>query len=925
MSKITTPIGKLAISTLAAAILMSACGGDDPKAMLNSAKEYLAKNDNKAAIIQLKNALQKQPNLGEGRFLLGKALLEIGDATGAEVELRKAKDIGHDPEVTIPMLAKAVLAQGKTKRVIDEFGRTDLTSAAGKSELKTVLSMAYNAAGDHEPASKELSAALASDPGNPRALLYQARLKAGEKDYAGAEAIANQLVTKDGKYLEARKFLGDLQLAQGNFDAALTEYRKALDAKATYLPAHVSIAGIYMRQGKLEEAGRQVAEMRKIAPQAPQTLFLDANLQFQKKDYNKARDALQQFHKVSKPNPTSLQLAGAVDFNLNSFASAEQNLIKALGAAPDLIIARRYLIGIYLRTGQGNKALEYLTPILDKINDDPNMLSLAGEVYIQQGDYKKAEEYYAKAAKLAPNDPNKQTRLALTHLAEGKSSEGFQELESVSAKDSGTVADLALVSNYMRRGEHAKALKALDVVEKKRPDDPAVFNVHGQILVAKKDLAAARQYFEKALKIQPAYYPAAASLASLDVRENKIDDAKRRFEGILAADSKNVPAQLAMAALASRTGAKAPEVIAIVNKAVASSPNDLTARQALVDAYIQTNNPKQAVIAAQEALTALPDSPEIMDAFGRAQLAAGDYNQALQAFGKLSAAQPTSPLPYLRMAEVNVAAKRLDDAIKNLEQSLKVKPDYLDGQRALVAVYVNARKFKEASQTAREIQKQQPKSPIGYLLEGDVAMIQKLPADAVHPYRAGLAQAPTSELAIKLNTALTAAGNKAESDKFVASWLKDHPSDILFRNHLAEAAGVRQEWAVAVQHYRAILDLQPESPVALNNVAWAMWKNKDPKAIDYAQRANTLAPNQPPFMDTLATLLNAKGDVAGAKSLLTKAVELAPNRPDIRLNLVRVLVQSGAKNEAKPHLETLAKLGDKFGEHDEVIKMLQGL
>jgi predicted Zn-dependent protease len=46
----------------------------------------------------------------------------------------------------------------------------------------------------------------------------------------------------------------------------------------------------------------------------------------------------------------------------------------------------------------------------------------------------------------------------------------------------------------------------------------------------------------------------------------------------------------------------------------------------------------------------------------------------------------------------------------------------------------------------------------------------------------------------------------------------------------------------------------------LNNLAWVAGQMKDPKAIEYAEKANKLAPNQPALMDTLAVLLMDKGD-----------------------------------------------------------------
>ena len=56
------------------AILMSglvSCGQKTPQELVAEAKQYEKKGDTKAAIIELKNALQKNPDEAEARYFLG--------------------------------------------------------------------------------------------------------------------------------------------------------------------------------------------------------------------------------------------------------------------------------------------------------------------------------------------------------------------------------------------------------------------------------------------------------------------------------------------------------------------------------------------------------------------------------------------------------------------------------------------------------------------------------------------------------------------------------------------------------------------------------------------------------------------------------------------------------------------------------------
>ena len=101
------------------AVGLLGCGGDSPEKLLASAHQYLAENNPKAAIIQLKNVLQKNPDSGEARYLLGKALLEAEDPGSAAIELGKANDLKYSPDAVAPLMAKAMLMQGNAERVFN--------------------------------------------------------------------------------------------------------------------------------------------------------------------------------------------------------------------------------------------------------------------------------------------------------------------------------------------------------------------------------------------------------------------------------------------------------------------------------------------------------------------------------------------------------------------------------------------------------------------------------------------------------------------------------------------------------------------------------------------------------------------------------------------------------------------------------------
>jgi Flp pilus assembly protein TadD len=143
--------------------------------------------------------------------------------------------------------------------------------------------------------------------------------------------------------------------------------------------------------------------------------------------------------------------------------------------------------------------------------------------------------------------------------------------------------------------------------------------------------------------------------------------------------------------------------------------------------------------------------------------------------------------------------------------------------------------------------------------------------------------------------------------------------------HLADVAISDKDYPLAEKRLLAALQLQADNAIVLNNLAWVGVQLKRDDALRHAERANSIAPNQPQFMDTWASALSASGDHAKAIELQRKALALRPDNAGLRLNLAKIYVAAGDKSKAKSELAGLAKLGDTFPAQAEVSAMLKTL
>ncbi len=902
--------GLLCRAFVGAALLVAvaACNSKDATSYITSAQSYLAKSNYEAAIIELKNALKEAPNRADARFLLAKALFENGNPIDAELEARKALALKHPADDALPLLLRALLAQGAYQKILAEPVEPSVQRPQARSDIDTTRALAYFALGDRKAARGALEAALAASPDNVNARIAQARLAAAENDLPQALVLVDAILAASPNDLETLLLKADVQTAMGRRDEGIKTLARAVEAKPASAPARLALMGALVTARRLAEAASHLAVAKKIAPTDPRTWHAEALSAFSQGNLAAAHDAIQQARRYGPDHLPSLYLSGIIDFRRGSLAAAEEALRVVVLRLPGDDGARRALAATYAHRGRAPQALEMLEPVLRRAPNDPTLLRVVAEVHLTMGNPDKATEYFAKANALDTGNVPGGIRLAEVRLATGDAARAIRDLEGLAlAQPARHEPDLALISAHLQRRQLDKALAAAVALEGKQPANPITHNIKGVVYIARGDYKNARASFEQALVLEPEYAAAEFNLARLDLVHRNYDGARKRYERMLAKDPKSEQVLLALAELLIAAKAPPAEVRTAIGRAITANPNSVHARLLLITYNGQVQDWPAAAAAAQAADTALPDDPRIVEALGVVQYAAGEPNQAIATFKRLAHLWPDHPAPLLRLADVQAKTKDYASSIGSLRAAVALQPEVGGMWIALAAVYADADRLDAGIADARKLQKERTDRAVGFALEGELLARQRKWSEAAIAYRTALVRQPSAFVVSRLHTMLQAAGKSDEAAAVTQRWLKEHPGDFTVRAHLAEHSLAGKDYRAAVPHLSGALEIEPDNVAVLNNLGWALGELGEPKAVEYAARAYALAPDNADMADTYGWVLLRFGDTARAIELLRRAVDLAPADADKRMRLAQALVKGNDKVGARKELETLAK------------------
>lgn len=922
MKKNTQPFIRtrtLLLASLIAAGGLAGCGKTNLSDIehIQRAKDFQDKGDLTASVIELKGALKIKPDNAEARWLLGQIYVDMENGAAAEKELKRARELGVDSNSVLVPLGRALLQQNKAKQVLDEIQVENNAPAVTRIGALTVRGEANLELRQTEAAQTDLSAALeACGTGKCiDTLLALSRLElSGRGDAVKAREWLMKAIAQDPKSGKAWLHMGDLEQALNHPQEALDAYTKAVQANALDLRALAEHAHANLQLGKVDASKADLEKLRKLSSKYIAIPYLEGRHALIRKESAQAQAYLEAFMKVSPTHPSAAYYLAIAHLAQGHLQQANDLLAQLLNTHPGSPQARTLLANVQIQRGAIDDAIKTLEPMAKQTPIDIAVIKQLGGLFLRKGDLQTGVNYLQQALAAEPDSTTTLMELGQVLQAQGKTDLALAQFDAaLQIKPDLIEAEVLRILTHLREQKPDAALQAIAGFKSRHPKSPVPDTLAAGAYVGKKDFVKARQSLEQALALDSKHMPARLALAQLAALQNDTVAARQHYQDILKQDPTHLGSMLALAGQDARMG-KRKEALAWLEKARQKHPKAIPPAVLLVNAYLQENDPLKALVLAREIDNDQPGHPDILQALGEAQLAAGETSNALISFRKLTEKLPKSAQAHHLLGMAHLKARNTKAASASFNKALILNPAMLPAAAALSSLELESGRTQEAMRIARQVQQRQATHPLGYELEGDAHMHAGAYANAVKAYTVAHERGKSGGLAIKLASARKRAGDAVGVYQTLVQWLTEHPEDTSVRTVLARAYqsdGKRKE---AIGQYQKVLEKQPTNAVVLNNLAGIYYEQGDSRALEFAEKAYGLASNQPAIADTLGWMLVQQGQLKRGLELLQSAVAKPPALPDIRYHLAVALDKSGRSREARQELEQLLENTNNFGE-----------
>lgn len=391
-------------------------------------------------------------------------------------------------------------------------------------------------------------------------LAYQAGLDALQQgDLSQAAQNFSSALQQDPLLVEARVYLGNVLIRQGQRQAGIWELESALRVDPNLPEAYTYLGGVFLQEGKLDRAipALQAALQQKPDLAEAQVGLLKALLQTD--NISAARErGLEAFQQNPQLIVIRVELAQVVLLYAQTLLQQGETedalffLRKAISLNADDALLHCYL-GLSLVSGKKKQEWQEASTefrITLRLNNQLAEAHLGmGLATSKVDNLKAAINYYQSALDLDPSLTPARYNLAMALFRQGELHLALQEYQKVLAEDPNYAEGyVSLAQALLCAGNHQEALRLSNIALGLVPELAEAVCVKGSILAGLGDLTEATRCYRYALDLYPLLASAQAGIGLIYLAQNgELDAAKAKFDLALKADPSLPEAHLGLA------------------------------------------------------------------------------------------------------------------------------------------------------------------------------------------------------------------------------------------------------------------------------------------------------------------------------------------------------------------------------------------
>lgn len=891
---------------LALSALLSSCGDSSTaEDHAVAARAYMDNKDYAAALIEFRNAAHKAPDNSEVRYELARLSLATGDFTSAEKEISRAEQLGLDKAIAQPILIESLFRLQR----YDEVTQVGETFEEGmpkyqRAKSAALVGQSYIALEEYAKAEKSMLFALSVDPASVEAMIGMSILSAIKSRADKAMDWALKARDADPSSDRAWSAVGDVESSMGDSDAAYKSYSEAI-TRANYITLDVAKrARMEIETARYTEAESSISQLRQ-SPYAEYWYLdhLSGLLHFSASRYQDAANAFDASLIAVPGYVESLLYAALSHIQLGHIEQASALAERVDRELPRSLKAKRLKGLVLLEKGDFDGAQEVLLAIEQDDVKNVDLIRLLGMLQLYKGNTREALKYSSKLLAIAPNSTQTKEFQMLTSLIAGEDLSTY--VPDLSGSKEAYNREVLLAISDFKEGRAAAARERAQKLAKDYPAALDPLQIVAATYLAIGDWEAGRKATHKILEVFPGNKDALMNLAKLELITGNNERVGKTLAELMERYSGDSDVFLFAYDMNFRLG-DTKTALQTLEAGLSTVENKADLSRALISSYF-ANKDYQRVIGTANDIDddQLGLSPEIVEMIGLSYASRGNFSLAIKSLNRFMKLQAPTSRSYSNYGDVLAKAADTGGAIAAYKSAISLDPDDLGIRIKLINLLGQTGQIEQADTILEEAVIRFGTIPDLVASEGWLALVKKDFGHAEQKFRESLENQSTAKNTILLARALCYQGKPEQCLGVLDEWLRTHPDDLDVLLHKAGSFLGQENAEKALESYQAILKFYPQHVPTLNNVAWLSRESDIQYALATAEKAYTLASDDPFVLDTLGNLKVLSGEYEEGLSLLRKAEQRAPSDRQIQLHLADTLLKGLKPREAKRVLDKI--------------------